>query len=306
MGECPLQFFFQYVLGVAEGDDDVEGEYHPIDLGIIVHAVLEDYVAEILDRGLAEEPSRLARLRTLWRKHAATREAHAAVAPLVAAVRCEEWIRAIDRFLAEDGERRTAMGIRGGELEEPFVFALDVDPPLQVKGRFDRVLSTPTGDWIVDYKTSAPARLKERAGRSRVLAGRELQLALYWLARREAQHAVAGVEYVGIRPQPVARPIATHYVPLPVRDAVEFAAQLQTTLQGLRDLLRRGHYPLVSDSSPTRTPERRCGRCAYRHACRHTHVPTIQRAESDVDLQAFFDRRAARNLKTSRARGQSS
>lgn len=297
LGDCPLRYFFQYELGVDEGEEDEEGEYSRRDLGEVVHQVLEEVGRESLARGpggVEIEPLRQ-RIAELWTRCIRRAESHALVSPIVAEVRAAEWQEALLRFLAEDLARCRDLEVSGGEFEQEFRVQLPLaSGSLPLHGRFDRVLQTPQGEWIVDYKTSSVSSLKARSSLARALAGRDLQLVLYWIARRLDGHSIHQVEFAGIRPHVGARLPPPSFHPLKITDEAGTESSLRDMLTVLRDLLDRGHFPLVSDSSPSRSADRRCGRCPYRHACRHTHAPTVARNENLAVAQEYFARRDPR------------
>lgn len=222
--ECPRQYRFRYVYRLP-APQSAEAVY-----GVVVHRALlaagrrraagEVVDAALMDRLVDEawsearfpDPRRLPALRSLSRAQ-------------------------LRRFVATDGFAGTPH-----LLEEGFEVALD---GFKLRGVIDRLDTPPAdGSWrLVDYKTGSP----QPASRLR----RDLQLALYALAAREAL-GIDRIELEVVHLKDASR------VVLPATD--ELLSQAREVAGEVAAGVRAGEF----EARPER---RRCSLCAYRLAC---------------------------------------
>ena len=255
---CPFQFFASYALGLSELDDQQE-QADAATRGTVMHAMLEDAIAPLVDRGAGlntmTAPEVVDRIRSrgritwdlapeqyafgraaLWRY-----EGDLALDQLASMV----WREA--RLNEEIG----VDAVVGGEQQFDATL-VGTEPPMQISGRSDRVDSGPGLIQIVDYKTGRP--IEEREVRS----GRRLQLQLYALAARAQFGDVRLVaRYAFLRPPQrewwIDSANAEHL------DILNAAAEVAASVR--RDV-GAGAFQV----SPQVTP---CpSYCAFQHACR--------------------------------------
>ncbi|CAM3884591.1 PD-(D/E)XK nuclease family protein [Roseateles saccharophilus] len=146
---CPYQFFSRVLLGLREADE-LEQELSKRDYGTWLHAVLKRFHEA---RGDDDD--------------AALRAAAAAELALLDAADFLPFSAAFERlcplYLAWLAEiEATGQRYAAGELDRearPFQAPLD---PLMVKGRIDRIDDSPTGTWLLDYKTGDAKGLKAK------------------------------------------------------------------------------------------------------------------------------------------------
>jgi RecB family exonuclease len=186
---CPRQYFLAGVLGVREREDRDE----PLALegarrGVVFHGILERFL-----KALASEPPAT----PAGRRRLLHRLADGALAPAGAeslgwrleADRMRTWL---DRWFDEHEAMAAQLDVRPVGAEVAFgdpadpLGALEVVLPsgrsLALHGRIDRLDASPDGTaLVIDYKTSLDERFKGIES-DPVLAGTQLQLAVYALA----------------------------------------------------------------------------------------------------------------------------
>ena len=298
LGSCPQHYFFRHLLHVDELTRAAEGyEIDPLDLGLAVHATLQQIYRGLHDGGHlagggADPRGAIARalalLEPAW--SGATRslaERLRSRYPLLWDLTAARWNAALRAFLARDvGALATAQAAIAG-LEREVRVRLPLDRPgatLDVRGRFDRICRTAAREVVVtDYKTSGD--LEAQVSPAEILKGSRLQIAVYRLmAERllpELAPAPAEVraELLGVGPAYDAEG-GGRTAPREVRAALDeeaFGANragILETLAVLSDLASAGFYPLDRDS-------RLCGFCPYLRACRRGHPPTLERLRAE-------------------------
>lgn len=207
---CPFRYFLAHVLRLDDRDDPEDiVEIGALDLGSLVHEVLERFIGEVIARdGGPPDPDE--------RWTSADRTRIAVIADEVF-VRYEEagltgrsllWRRTksavlddLERFLTEDDAHRAASGVRPVQVEMPF--GLHGEPPLELElpdgrrlsfwGYADRVDEAQDGHLVVlDYKTGSD-RYEKELDADPVMAGQTLQLGIYAEAAK-AQLGGVGVD----------------------------------------------------------------------------------------------------------------
>jgi RecB family exonuclease len=276
LGRCPLQFFFRDVLRVkAPEPSPDERTADSAALGLRVHAALQEVFARLRDEGRFTGDavdSRVKRaqelLREAWTSSAGEGDAARAVRlPLLERISGGIWLKTLDAFLEADLRRLADAGLAPEHLEREVSGAIPGDPTgVVIDARFDRVLRSPAGSMVSDYKTRG--KLKDRVQPGAMLSGERLQVPLYAL--------ISGlpVELVGAGP--------THD---PSTDVVRFAGfesedQHQGFLETLGVLIalaKSGRFPIH--------PGDHCDWCDYRSACRRGHPPTLFREGRATDVE---------------------
>lgn len=202
---CPFRYLLQDVLGVGEIENPEEAlQITPLDLGSLVHDVLERFVVEVLARPEAQRP----RPEEPW--NAADRARIAAITDAV----CDEYEargvtgrpvfwhrdrarvqREVQRFLTEDegvrrDERTTpiaaelAFGFDGGAVDV-VPFPLPDGRALRFRGMADRIDRCDDGGLVVvDYKTGSVTPFTGLGEADPDKRGTKLQLAVYGEAAR--------------------------------------------------------------------------------------------------------------------------
>ena len=192
---CPFRYFLAHVLGLGDRDDPEEiTEIGALDLGTLVHAVLERFIREVIERpGGAPAPAERwtaldrARVEEIARELFEEYERRGVTGrPLLWRRRQAEVLDELQAFLGADDRHRAANGARPVRVEMPF--GLDGAAPLALeladgrtvsfRGKADRVDEAGDGRLVVlDYKTGK----NNYAGLETdpVLAGTSLQLGLY-------------------------------------------------------------------------------------------------------------------------------
>ncbi len=293
LGRCPQAFFFRDVLGVEELAE--EADPHDLEfrvLGLAVHEALDS-----LYRKIATEPGwnspvddlRGAALRAVghhW-QHAFDRAASPSLRRLrgLYGALATRWLKAIESFVTGDVTRLA--NARSVDLEHTLRARIDLPSgaALDVAGRFDRLVRSPDGTSIGDYKTGG--KLADRARLGAILAGEHVQLALY----REIVAAAEGLDVDSVT--------ATL---LGVGPSYPSAESLSSTARGessarldLSDAERRGFLESLEVAANLATngwfPLRKgswCRYCAHRRTCRRSFEPTSERALRDERLADFM------------------
>jgi len=286
LGSCPQHYFFRHVLRAKEMEEVREGyEIDAREIGSVVHAVLHDVYRELSapDGRLAataadDLPARAAELaRRSWEGRARVLAARTRTRfPILWETTESIWLKAIAAFLARDlpALQRQEARLAGLEKEAAAGIPLGTNgAPLEVRGRFDRVVAGPDGVVVSDYKTSR--NIEHHVDATRMLKGLSLQMPLYLLlaetlaARGEMDAAPARGEVLGVGPRHDGNS----------RDTLEIAtldkhrAGLLETLGVLAGLSAGGTFPLNEGSWL-------CDYCPYTRACRRWHVPTLARLAS--------------------------
>ena len=206
---CPRRYFFGRVLRVqvTERPEEVL-RISPRDRGLVVHEVLEHFVADQTARPRAERihpgtPWGPAGHRRLDEAAQATfarfEQAGLVGRPLLWGFDRTRILRDLHRFVEEDDRYRAQAGVVPEEVE--FTFGRQGTPPVHVGlssgrsvrfgGRVDRVDRADDGSLVViDYKTGSRYGMDVLAD-DPVAGGTKLQLALYGLAARDRHGDVA-------------------------------------------------------------------------------------------------------------------
>jgi RecB family exonuclease len=176
----------------------------PMEKGNLVHAVLEQFVQEVLDRPDAERPTPSQR----WSEQDLERMLRLAADVCVeyeargVTGRPIYWRRDRRRIFAElatfldcDSDRRQAYGASPIAAELAFGFrdglaAVAAQLPdgrtLSIRGKVDRIDRTADGTLlVVDYKSGSTRRFKDLSEQNPLVRGTKLQLPVYGLAGRQ-------------------------------------------------------------------------------------------------------------------------
>ena len=193
---CPFSYFVRQVLGVRELEAlQEELSLRPADRGVLVHAVLESVVDELIRSGDVPEPdqpwsiSAAARLVAALEARCEATEAESEVGPALHwQLEQRRLRRRLDGFVELDLAARAEHGVRpvATELqfgtERPFAITLPGGRTLALHGMIDRVDAGPDRLAVIDYKTG-----RSRSSQTDPFIGRDprLQLPVYALAARD-------------------------------------------------------------------------------------------------------------------------
>jgi len=206
---CPLRYFFEYVLRVAEVENPEDVlRMSPLDKGSLLHATLDRFVSDVLRRPADEQPGP----DDPWTEHDVERllvifdEQAAPFAARGLTGRDLFWRqdrrtarRDLRELLQRDSVRRRQRRARPYATELRFGFD-DGSPPVavalpdgravQFRGSVDRVDRTDDGALVVtDYKTGGTGAYTGLNEAEPTVGGTRLQLPVYALAARAAVDA---------------------------------------------------------------------------------------------------------------------
>ncbi len=160
--KCPYQYFCRFVLGL-EADEAVDDEVSPLDEGSLVHQVLYLF----WENGGRHDITDLA--------EAVFGEARKPLSPRL--------LNRLKSFAWKDKQMTEERGLRPYWLERQFSGLIIATRfgDVEMHGVFDRVDTTPAGDYVLyDYKTGKAPSVAD------IRRGVELQLPVYVLAAEEA------------------------------------------------------------------------------------------------------------------------
>ena len=186
--DCPRKFLFERVLGIhARILPEDLWRIEARDRGSLVHAVLEDYVAE----RIAGAPRSIGRLLAIADDHLDRATAGGMVGKaLLWRLDRAAIARDLHMFFAEEGDLDpVAAELSFGDTDDsvpPVRVELADGRSIQFRGRADRVDRAPGDELLVsDYKTGKQTGIA-RLGDDPLAGGRRLQLPLYAMAARQA------------------------------------------------------------------------------------------------------------------------
>lgn len=294
LGSCSLRWLFERGLGVrALADEPEEGAVAAADLGTLVHGVLEDLGGETIRRGGApgwmDSDEAVGQLRAAWNRRvdelAGTRKAHA---PIAWEALSERWLTTLEEFIRADASRLSAMGAVIVAVEQDIDANVEFSSPFgpvswRLRGRVDRILATPRGWRIEDYKTRADVSgLVTPAG---VLKGERLQGSLYaklgehWATITEHPFDEFGDEVsVGFVP---VHPEATSFEPKESEALNNYRESCHETFAVLDGVFNGGAFAFRAGAY--------CEWCAVRAACRKGHVPSQERLRAAGEVADYLD-----------------
>lgn len=212
--KCPHAYFVRHVLQVDAIDDDRDNHrISPIDLGRLIHGILECWLKEAIEAGEAPRPVKpwprrwRSRLLEIADEHCDRLEARGLVGRRLYWHGDRHWhgdrqrvLADLDRFVDFDNERRAlhrstpvaaelGFGMPGSPLP-PVTIDLDTDSSprrtLRIRGLIDRLDRTDEGGSVViDYKTGNISPYQKLSAENPTPGGSCLQLVLYALAAKE-------------------------------------------------------------------------------------------------------------------------
>jgi PD-(D/E)XK nuclease superfamily len=222
LGDCPLRYFFRYVLGIKPPDElvvDPDVWLDPLARGSLLHEVFERFFKDMVKRGTVPDARRdeaplLAILESLTDRYRAE-----IPPPSEAVFRREEsqlrrtvriFLREEELYCRETGNRPMFMEVSIGMKSDGAPTVLDTDKPVEVKlpgggslrvrGRIDRIDQVAGAQANVfaiwDYKTGGTWKFIQEP--RPFWSGRVVQHALYTMVMTTRLKALAG-EFPGAR-----------------------------------------------------------------------------------------------------------
>jgi ATP-dependent helicase/nuclease subunit B len=262
LGQCPLSYFYAYVLQASPPDDphfDPERWLDPLRRGSVLHTVYERLLTEAREQRIGWEDPRLDDLAGAILEKVA-KAARLEVPPPSEAVHQREMVelrREVGSFLGmlrQDRPDWVATELRFGFAESghpPVELRLPGGDKVLLRGAIDRVDRLPTGGLkVVDYKTGAAGRF---FGGGTYHGGRRLQAVLYTaVAERLLDGRVDRMEYHF--PTRKGENQKRHFL----RGQLSGGPHL---LERLLDVAASGRFLPTDDPGD-------CAFCDFRHACR--------------------------------------
>ena len=254
---CAFQFFGQYALRLREIEQELEGADAAI-RGSVVHEVLQDAIAPLVERGrpLVPEtlPDVLARLGAngpdIWNSAPARMGfGRAALWRLDA----EETLQKIELLLEREADWSARSGVtRIIGAEKKIEASLPLDPPLRVTATIDRLEEGEGRVVIVDYKSG------RGIPRSDVEEGRRVQLQLYGYAGRDETRAERVIaRYAWLDPA-----IREWEIDSSREEDVLLLEEVVEVARNVRDAVDSGDFRVNPKVKPCPSY------CSFRHICR--------------------------------------
>ena len=186
MVKCPFGYFLEYVLGI-EAPEEIELDrarwLDPLDRGSLIHEILADFMARVVESGERPDPGRHGPLmeEIAQRVIKAWRHRVPPPSPGIFDKERQDIHDALDVFFRVESAR--AVNVRPFAFEKSFAgVPVDVEggASFRLKGRIDRIDRTGTDTFrILDYKTGSPKPYEELRAFGK---GRVIQHALYAVA----------------------------------------------------------------------------------------------------------------------------
>ena len=291
--QCPYRYFLAHELNVDERIDPEESlELSPLDKGILVHSILEQFLKK---HGVNRSDEGLLALREVAQTEfdRFQREefiGYGAIFNLekIKLLRdLETWHRtSLDALVGYDGELKTEASFGRGD-ENLGQILLNDGFAIQLRGRIDLIAVTPGGDraLVLDFKTGRTSY--HEIEKNVTDAGKKLQLPIYSIVANEILGQDADIEaafwFVFLRGANEFRP--KNYVTL--EEATEhFRPVISTIMDGIR-----------SGAFPSRPGERsrygegsswdNCRYCPYDDVCTSDRLIAWDRKKASPELEDY-------------------
>ena len=213
-------------------------------------------------------------------------------APIAWDALSQRWLGALDGFIRADASRLNSMKAVVVAVEEDIDAQVSFPSPngpvtWRLRGRVDRILATPDGFRIEDYKTKAS--VEGPVSVAAALKGQRLQGMIY---------SLLGEEWAKTRANPlsdgsadVGKAISVAFLPVHP-DAESFEPKLFEVLTRYREssheTLAVLDAALTSGAFAFRSGPH-CDWCAVRAACRRNHVPSQERRLAADEFADYVD-----------------
>ncbi|MEQ8717832.1 MAG: PD-(D/E)XK nuclease family protein [Acidimicrobiales bacterium] len=202
--KCPHHYFIRHLLRVEPVElPERELKISPLELGSLVHGVLDRWLAEMIGApggpprpGVAWSPAQRSRLHEILDEECDLAEARGVVGrALFWEVHRRRLHREMEEFCGHDDDQRAARGSVPVSTEVHFGFGDGPVPPvtygladgrsLRLRGSADRVDAVGDGYLVIDYKTGSSRRFAKLGPEDPHGNGTRLQLPVYAAAVRE-------------------------------------------------------------------------------------------------------------------------
>ncbi|MFM8857188.1 MAG: UvrD-helicase domain-containing protein, partial [Actinomycetota bacterium] len=231
LGACPRRFFFRYGLGIRPPEpplDDCDRWLGPLEVGTVLHAILEKFVRRLIERGDTPraDPAQTGELKGILDAELAEwRQRTPPVTEVAFDSTRHEIDTALGTFLSDEERLHKQTGMRPVAIEvaiglapsepgtsfdtlEPMTVGLPGDKQLKLRGRIDRIDRSDDASHgriyaLWDYKSGSDYSFPSVGAADPFDKGRKLQHGLYVLMLRarldqEPEAATAGqVERIG-------------------------------------------------------------------------------------------------------------
>ena len=287
---CPFRYFLGYELEVAPTERPEELlELTPAERGTLVHAVLEEFVRERIER--MKSPSATAADDMKFLDEAASgvfsrfareeRTGH----PALWEMEKRSLRRSLRAWLSQDADARSGSGAAPWEVELAFGFDKDGEPPVEVdlpdgvrllfRGKIDRVDFSADGRvFVYEYKSGSPDKY-DKLDKDVTKRGTLLQLPVYALAaRRAVEQQRHTARSVSASYWPVLRTVTLALKPRPDDfDENKAVARLKEVAGVIASGVEKGVFPARPgaprsgrDGVPG-SPFENCEYCAFDRVC---------------------------------------
>jgi ATP-dependent helicase/nuclease subunit B len=288
--KCPYYFYLKRVIELEgwEQIEPVEG-MDPLQRGEVIHSILEDFVQSLLGARIDREAQEPLRDRLAFRARRALAERRPPGIPdLLWDVEQDRLLELLQNWLTHELARgQEAFYPAGLELAFQDLPITAGEVQFELRGRIDRIDVTPDGSQarLIDYKTGRLPDAMAGSGRSVLMGGEKIQIAVYRSALQKlAQFAkIAAVEgeYLHLQPRD------GRVIPCAFDDA-----QLLNEMRALPALLRVVGEGLDNGRFFARTkgrvyPEGHCGNCDYLSICGKDRIIRESNKEQDPVILQF-------------------
>jgi len=191
--ECPYRFYLKYILNIREPNEIVE-EAGPLEWGRIIHQSLNNFYRYDYPGGIHESDMEKAKEALYKRLDDAVKSELAQRPKGLTFLDLTLYKKRMSRFLQHEIQRfKAGFTIDRERLEKRVVYGMNLgNRQVNLHGYIDRVDIIDSKYYILDYKSSMPARNKYQIGEDFT----EFQLPLYGLAvSKEKFESVAGLAY---------------------------------------------------------------------------------------------------------------
>ncbi len=191
--ECPYRFYLKYILNIREPDEIVE-EAGPLEWGRIIHQSLNDFYRYDYPGGFSESDMEKAK-KAIYKRFDDAVKSNLAQRPKgITFLDLELYKKRMNQFLQYEIQRfKSGFTVDNEKLEKRVTYKMSLGGhQINLHGYIDRVDAIDNRYYILDYKSSMPAKNKYQIGEDFV----EFQLPLYGLAvSNERFEKVAGLAY---------------------------------------------------------------------------------------------------------------
>jgi ATP-dependent helicase/nuclease subunit B len=299
--KCPYQFYLKRVMGIERWEEDEAIEaMDPLAKGSVVHKILERFLKEHAGGKFLRGPCEALQRRLEEQGREILEEARPAGLPdLLWEIERDRILQTLRNWLVFE-KNRAADNLLPVWLERPFgVFSpQETSPPLSIqagrhrfdfRGRIDRIDLSPDGKHarVIDYKTGKIPVAMKRKGRTPLMSGERIQIAIY----REALASMADLgklehvagEYLHIAPD------EGDTVPIVFanEELLEAGPRLRAILEVLASGIEDGAF--FARTRGLVRPEGHCKYCDFLPICGKDREQRAERKIVDPAVSRFLE-----------------